>query len=97
MPFYRNDGGTVVGGFHISSRAYTLIEKDKDKYALPVDGWDWYKTIEDAYTALGINPPIPEPPENVEKGYVHPADGGWYYLKTRKAGEGEFKKTVEAG
>ena len=85
MPFYRNQEGTVVGGFHISNRNYKLIEKDRAEYDLPVNGWDWYKTIEDAYDALGIDPPIPEPPENVEKDYVHPEKEGWYYLKSRTA------------
>ena len=97
MPFYRNAGGTVVGGFHISNRAYTLIEKDKDNYRLPLDGFDWYVDKDAAHTALGIKPPIPEPADGVEKDYEHPANGGWYYLETRKDGEYEFKKTVEAG
>lgn len=45
---------TITSGNIINSLDYNLINTEKDLYDLPIDGWYWFDTPEEANVFFGI-------------------------------------------
>lgn len=47
--FYKLSEGELVWGPNaVHSPTYTLLKEEKDTYNLPVDGWYWFNSLEEA-------------------------------------------------
>lgn len=38
----------------VYSKNYELLKENKDNYELPIDGWNWFETREEAVLFFGI-------------------------------------------
>lgn len=56
--FYKNNKGNISKGNTIINKDYELIAEKKDGYKLPVDGWEWFETDDEAYKYFGIVKPV---------------------------------------
>lgn len=64
MAFYKNDNGTMlIAPNFVYAPTYTLKRTELKNLTLPIDGWDWFNSDEEAYTAYGLE--IPVQPEEV--------------------------------
>lgn len=53
--FYKNDRGSLLEALNqVVSPTFTLDVAKKDEYDLPVDGWDYFDSRDEALTAFGI-------------------------------------------
>lgn len=48
------ENNTLTFGQFVQSLDYTLDYQLKDTYQLPIDGWYWFNTIEEANIFFGI-------------------------------------------
>ena len=51
--FYKKDtegleNPELLYGNNVHHKDYILLTQDKDSYELPIDGWYWFDTIEEA-------------------------------------------------
>jgi hypothetical protein len=46
--FYKYDNNGLYYGSQVQSGLYSLFESEKDTYELPIEGWYWFDTIEEA-------------------------------------------------
>lgn len=59
--FYKNDEGNLLyASKKVLSKDYTLEVEKFAEYSYPVDGWNYFETEDEAYTAYGIEPPSEE-------------------------------------
>ena len=53
--FYKNDNGSLLHGpNYVLNRAYELRRENLATLTLPVDGWHWFASEQEARTALNI-------------------------------------------
>lgn len=59
--FYKNDRGTLLEALNkVVSPAFILDISKKDEYELPVDGWFYFDSREEALAEFGIKELTPE-------------------------------------
>lgn len=51
--FYKYENGLHYGPM-VQSGSYSLFEWDLDTYELPIEGWYWFDTIEEAKAFFNI-------------------------------------------
>jgi hypothetical protein len=61
MSFFKVDGELLEAPNSVFSPDYVLLTEHKDEYILPIDGWYWFDTIEEAQTFFNIFPNVTEP------------------------------------
>ncbi len=61
--FYKNEKNILIKGGHIDGPGYSLAENARTKYVYPVNGWYWFASDAEAYSALGIVAPVAVPDE----------------------------------
>lgn len=60
--FFKLEGGMVIHGPNfVHAPTFSLLRSERNTYTYPVDGWYWFDSMEEAYTAFGV--PLPEPEE----------------------------------
>lgn len=60
MSFYKLDVDLHEGSNFIFGPDYLLLSEHKDEYNLPIDGWYWFDTPEEAYEFFKYIPPVIE-------------------------------------
>lgn len=60
--FYKYESGLISWGKWVLNLDYELYSDKHEEYDLPIDGWYWFDTIEDARLFFGI--PAPENKES---------------------------------
>lgn len=59
--FYKRDGDMLLYGPNFVLNAdYELRRETREQNALPVDGWQWFESAEEAYAANGLAMPESE-------------------------------------
>ena len=59
--FYKRDGEQLLYGPNFVLNAdYELRRETREQNALPVDGWQWFESAEEAYAANGLAMPESE-------------------------------------
>lgn len=54
--FYKYDGEDLLfAGKAVFNKNFTLLKEEKDNYDYPVDGWNWFDTLQQACDALNLN------------------------------------------
>ena len=60
--FYKIDNGMLLIGVNrVLNAEYELFSENHDQYQLPIDGWYWFNTTEQACAYFGIEVPKEEP------------------------------------
>lgn len=59
--FYKNDNGTLLHGpNYVLNASYELRRENLATLTLPVDGWHWFESEQEARTAFNLpNPDAP--------------------------------------
>jgi hypothetical protein len=52
--FYKLDNGSLLFGTIVTSQEYLLIIEEKENYELPIDGWYYFETNQEARDFFGI-------------------------------------------
>lgn len=52
--FYKYDNNELYYGPRVDSGAYALYPWELDTYTLPIEGWYWFDTIEEAKAFFNI-------------------------------------------
>jgi hypothetical protein len=56
--FYKyQDGQLFHGPNYVESKAYSLHRENRENLSLPVDGWHWFDSREEALAYFGIADP----------------------------------------
>ena len=56
MGFFKEDNEEILEAPNfVSAPTYTLVKEERDTYTLPIDGWYWFDTSEEAYNFFQIN------------------------------------------
>ena len=56
--FYKNDNGTLLHGpNYVLNAAYELRRENLATLTLPVDGWHWFESEQEARTAFNLPAP----------------------------------------
>jgi hypothetical protein len=56
--FYKyQDGQLFFGPNFVESKAYSLRRENRESLALPIDGWHWFDSREEALAYFGIEDP----------------------------------------
>jgi hypothetical protein len=58
MSFYKRENDSLsIAPNAVYARDYTLLASENATYDLPIDGWHWFDTDQQAYTFFGL--PMP--------------------------------------
>lgn len=68
--FYKKESTHIMEAISVLNLNYLLLDENKDSFTLPVDGWYWFSTKEEAYKFLGADV------ENLFDGLIA-TDKGW--------------------
>lgn len=52
--FYKYESGFLTWGKWVLNLEYHLVADKHTEYQLPIDGWYWFDSIQDANTFFGI-------------------------------------------
>ena len=56
--FYKKDNDNVLFGEKaVYNSNYTLLIENKESYSYPIDGWYYFDTKAEAYSAFGLEMP----------------------------------------
>lgn len=52
--FYKSENNNLYFGVYVQSGSYSLFDFEKETYTLPIDGWYWFDTMEEAKAFFNI-------------------------------------------
>ena len=75
--FYKKDQDEILyAAVFVQGPDVLLVRQERENYTYPVDGWNWFDSQEEAYSAYGL--PLPEDQSvKISASYIRPQWAEW--------------------